>query len=197
MTFCASNASTSGSSSVRIFASSAASISSPFGIVVSEIPRPRFLTMTLRRRCRSAHSSSEGKRTRTVLVPSGPRSWIATGLVASKTGLLVCMMIDLGTTSPVCSCFYGVCFVVLDSAFGPDGRSLGFRLSEARSGVQWTSLGQSMSGDSGSGGRAFHCLDIAQWRNSLSSVDPALASPHTNVTKRPADSGTRKLAQSN
>ena len=74
MTFCASNASTSGASSVRIFASSAASISSPFGIVVSEIPRPSCFTMTLRRRWRSAHSSSEGKRTRTVFMPSGPRS---------------------------------------------------------------------------------------------------------------------------
>src|ERR1039457_3077305 len=89
MTFCASNASTSGPSSVRIFASIAASISSPFGIVVSEVPRPSCFTITLRRRWRSTHSSSDGKRVRTVLTPSGPRSWMENGLVASKTGALL------------------------------------------------------------------------------------------------------------
>src|ERR1017187_6891432 len=89
MTFCASNASTSGSSSVRIFASIAASISSPFWIVVSEVPRPSCFTITLRRRWRSTHSSSDGKRVRTVLTPSGPRSWMATGLVASNTEALL------------------------------------------------------------------------------------------------------------
>ena len=52
----------------------AASTSSPLATVVSDMPRPNCLMIALRRRWRSIHSSSEGKRTRTVFTPAGVRS---------------------------------------------------------------------------------------------------------------------------
>lgn len=50
-------------------ASDPPSASSPLATIVPEAPRPNCLRITLRRRCRSVHSSSERKRTRMVVTP--------------------------------------------------------------------------------------------------------------------------------
>src|ERR1017187_3393966 len=86
-TFIASKTSISGSSPSRSLATRAASTSSPLATVVSEMPRPNCFTSTLRRRWRRIHSSSDGKRTRTVFTPPGVRRLMAIGLVESNTGV--------------------------------------------------------------------------------------------------------------